>query len=230
MALSLDRQNGYRERYRQSHPTWRPATEAYEMLIRSLLRPDMRVLDVGCGRGGVLEQLGPAAEHPTGADPDFASLREHRLPALPRVQAMAENLPFQAGTFHVVLASWVFEHLENPQQTLAEFARVLKPGGFVVFITPNASSLITRLNQLLRPLQKTLVPRLYGRAEADTFSVHYRANRPHDLHHPQFAQHTLLFIADPSYLAFTPWLYRISLLLTRITPPVHLVGALQRLP
>ncbi len=82
MPLSLDRQNAYRKRYARAHPGWRPATERYEMLIRAHLRPGMTVLDLGCGRGGVLEQLGAAVERPIGLDPDFASLREHRLPDL----------------------------------------------------------------------------------------------------------------------------------------------------
>ena len=58
--LSLDRQNKLREQYRQMHPTWRPATEVFADLVRAQLRPESRVLDVGCGRGGLVEQL----EHP----------------------------------------------------------------------------------------------------------------------------------------------------------------------
>src|SRR5579872_6203299 len=103
MSLSLDRQNAYRVQYRIEHPSWRPATEVYEALIRQQLRPGSRVLDVGCGRGGVLEQLGSAVGRPIGLDPDPVSLREHRMPSLPRAAAAAERLPLVAGSIDVLV-------------------------------------------------------------------------------------------------------------------------------
>lgn len=232
MALSLDRQNRYREHYRKCNPHWSPATEVYEDVIRGLLRPHMCVLDVGCGRGGVLEQLGAAISAPFGVDPDLASLREHRLPNLPRAVAVADRLPFANESFDMILASWVFEHLSAPQNTIGELRRVLKPNGRIVFITPNARSLVVWLNRILKPVQKWLVPRLYGRAEADTFPVHYQANISSQLkrlsERDTLELETLRYIPDPSYLAFTPFLYRISLFLAKITPPVHLVGVMRR--
>src|SRR5207237_6953801 len=93
MTLSLERQNAYRAQYRARRPGWRPATEVYEELIRQRLRPGMRILDLGCGRGGVLEQLGEAVSRPIGLDPDLRSLREHRFSGLPRAVALAEALP-----------------------------------------------------------------------------------------------------------------------------------------
>jgi SAM-dependent methyltransferase len=232
MTLSLDRQNAYRDQYRRRRPGWRPATEVYEALIREHLRPDMRVLDMGCGRGGVLEQLGELVAYPLGVDPDLGSLRESRMPALPRAAAFSDRLPFHDSCVDMVLSSWVFEHLANPAQTFNEIRRVLRPGGRAIFLTPNARSLVVLLNRLLRPLQSQLVPRLYGRAEADTFPVCYRANTRARL--TQLAAETglscerLLFIEDPTYLAFTPWLFRLSLALTRISPPIHLVGILAK--
>jgi ubiquinone/menaquinone biosynthesis C-methylase UbiE len=230
MSLSLDRQNEYRARFRAEHPGWRPATEVYEELIRQRLQPGMRVLDLGCGRGGVLEQLGELVAHPVGLDPDFQSLREHRLPRLPRAAALADYLPIRAGSTDLVTCSWVLEHLPDPGRVFGEIRRVLRPGGCFVFLTPNAASLIARLNRLLRPLQRTLVPRLYGRAEVDTFPVMYRANTPSRimaLANSAALDCTLLrTVIDPSYLAFHPLLFRLSVALSRITPPVHLVGVL----
>ncbi|GAB4548075.1 MAG: hypothetical protein OHK0023_10490 [Anaerolineae bacterium] len=232
MVLSLDRQNHYRALYRKRNPHWSPATEVYESIIRGILLPQMRVLDVGCGRGGVLEQLGAAINTPFGVDPDLSSLREHRIPTLPRAVALAHRLPFANESFDLILASWVFEHLETPQTTLNELHRVLKANGRIVFITPNARSLVVWLNRVLKPLQKWLVPRLYGRSEADTFPVRYRANDSHQLkllsERDKLELETLRYIPDPSYLAFTPVLYRFSLFLAKITPPVHLVGVMRR--
>jgi trans-aconitate methyltransferase len=55
--LSLAEQNRWREVYRQRRPDWRPATEVYAGLVRSFLKPETRLLDLGCGRGGLVEQL-----------------------------------------------------------------------------------------------------------------------------------------------------------------------------
>ncbi len=42
MALTLDRQNAYRERYRQLRPGWRPASEVYEATIREAIAASSR--------------------------------------------------------------------------------------------------------------------------------------------------------------------------------------------
>ncbi|PJF34671.1 MAG: hypothetical protein CUN49_14480 [Candidatus Thermofonsia Clade 1 bacterium] len=232
MALTLEKQNRYRTQYRKRRPSWQPATEVYEGLIRAALRPHSAVLDVGCGRGGVLEQLGEAVAFACGVDADLASLRQHRLPNLPRAEALSDALPFRAASFDLILCSWLFEHLKAPQRTFSEFMRVLKPDGRVIFITPNANSLVAILNRVLRPLQRYLVPRLYGRAEADTFPVHYRANTPKRLmrlaERVGGALEQLRRVPDPSYLAFTPLLFRLSCALAEITPPVHLVGVIRK--
>src|SRR5688572_26042851 len=129
MTLSLDRQNAYRAQYRAQNPGWRPATEVYEHLIRQKLRLGMRVLDLGCGRGGVLEQLGEAVSFPTGFDPDLISLREHRIAGLPRSAAMADSIPLRDSCIDLIVCSWVLEHVADPGRVFGEVRRVLRPGG-----------------------------------------------------------------------------------------------------
>lgn len=222
MPLSLDRQNAYRARYAHKHPGWRPATAVYEAEIRARLRPGMRVLDLGCGRGGALEQLRAAIDHPLGVDPDHRSLVEHRLPDLPRAVAPADALPLPAQSVDLVLASWVLEHLPQPLDAFREVARVLRPGGALIVLAPGAWSLPALVNRTLRPLQRWLVPRLYGRAEEDAFPVTYRANTRRRL--ADLAQHaglqldTFRAIEDPTYFAFHPLLFRLNVALARALP------------
>ena len=235
MPLTLDQQNTYRKRYAQKHSNWQPATVVYEQTIRAQWKAGQTLLDLGCGRGGVLEQVTDLEGQRIGVDPDWASLVEHRLPTLPRAAANADQLPFVDSSFRMVIAAWVLEHLPQPEHTFAEISRVLQPGGVCIVMTPNRSSPIAWLNRTLKPLQQTLVPLLYGRAEADTFPVVYRANTPKDLE--AVAQKTGLtletchLIPDPTYLAFNEPLYRVSAALTDLLPPkyaVHLVAVLRK--
>jgi hypothetical protein len=80
-------------------------------------------------------------------------------------------------------------------------------------------------------VQKLLVPRLYGRSEADTFRVRYQANTPARLR--QLAANTGFNIAsqrtisDPTYLAFNEAGYRLSVWLESWLPAssyVHIIG------
>lgn len=235
MRLSLDKQNTYRARYARLHPGWRPATVCYEALIRERLRPDQRVLDLGCGRGGALEQLGPTIEHPIGLDPDHLSLVEHRLPDLPRAAATASAIPLPASSVDLVLSSWVLEHLPDPARTFHEIARVLRPGGGFIFLTPGAASPAALLGRMLHPFQRWLVPLLYGRAETDAFPVVYWANSRRRLE--QLAQDaglaldTLHTIKDPTYFAFHPLAFRLNAALSNLLPAAmaeHLVGVCTR--
>jgi len=203
-------------------------------------------LDIGCGRGGLVELLHGQVALAVGADPDQRSLIEHRAPAVRRVAGLMEALPFPAESFDLVLCSWVLEHLSRPERAFAEVARVLKcpdpatdrTGGHFVFLTPNAWHPLTWANRFLGRVggrQTRLVRRLYGRAEADTFPVLYRANTRRRI--AQLARavglEPLAFYAvgDPTYLAFNEPLYRLAALLERLTPlwmKVHLVGDLVR--
>lgn len=235
--LSLEKQNTLREQWRQTYPGWRPATEVYADLVRAHLQPEARVLDVGCGRGGLVEQLTHPLHQVVGVDPDWLSLKEHRL-TLPRAAAFSHALPFANYSFDLIFASWVLEHLHHPQTDLAEIARVLKPGGVFVFITPNRHHPLVGLNRWMArfaQVQDKVVAKLYGRAAADTFPAFYCANTPSALTHLAQQNHlaltTLHTIIDPTYLAFTPALFRLmSWLETRLAAQrrIHLVGIMTK--
>ena len=231
--LPLDRQNRYRARYAREHPGWRSSGAELEALVRGHLRPDGHVLDVGCGRGGVMELFWRAVALAVGLDPDPASLREQRT-GMPAAAGLAEALPFADQTFDLAIAVWVLEHLPRPEAAVREVGRVLKPGGRFVFLTPNAWHPLVRANragQLWPRLQRALVPALYGRSADDTFRVYYRANTPARLAALAaaggFQAAALRAIGDPTYLAFNDPLYHFSVAGERWLPArwrVHLLG------
>lgn len=236
--LSLDQQNTWREVYAASHPGWRPATERFAAHVRDALSPRARLLDLGCGRGGLVEQLDFPPGRIVGIDPDFDSLSQHRLPRLPRAAALSGRLPLAPSTFDVVAASWLLEHLPDPATTFAEIGRVLCPGGVFVFITPNARHPLAWANRVAGRLgraQGRLVDRLYGRSEADTFPTTYRANSAAALAGlcaaAGLSLATLEFVADPTYLAFSRPMFRAMAAVEDRLPAdrrIHLVGIARR--
>lgn len=236
--LTLDQQNTLRQQYQRRHSGWQPATEQYAALVQAHLRPQSVLLDVGCGRGGLVEQLEHPAAQMIGIDADFDSLREHRLPHLRRIAAVSRRLPLNSGSVDCVTASWVLEHMAQPAQDFREIGRALRPGGCFIFVTPHRRHPLIQLNRLIGRLsgvQTGLVGWLYGRTAADTFPAYYRANTAAALaklgRQAGLRLTSLSIVSDPSYWGFWPALFPLMCRLEDLIPPsyqLHLVGALQR--
>lgn len=107
--------------------------------------PGGLVLDWGCAFGQMSDLLTARGIQVTAFDydPDGEALRP--LPYYPHIKAhySAESvaLPFDDGQFDAVLSSGVLEHVQQPEKSLVELDRVLKPGGTLyVYKLPNETS------------------------------------------------------------------------------------------
>jgi ubiquinone/menaquinone biosynthesis C-methylase UbiE len=156
----------------------------YARTLSSLVADGDRWLDIGCGRQIFPEwAMSPARQRAlaervlmlVGMDVD-SSILEHPL-VHQRVVGRGEDLPFDAATFDLISANMVFEHVEHPEQVLREVRRVLKPGGRLVFHTPNYHNYLVALASVVPDFIKhRLVWLLEGRREADIFPTLYRLN------------------------------------------------------
>ena len=77
-----------------------------------------------------------------------------------------ENLPYAAERFVLVTCTEVIEHLENYRRLVREIFRVTKPGGTVIFTTPNILNLQSRLRFLFFGFWNLFGPLPVGRAES----------------------------------------------------------------
>ena len=131
--------------------------------------PQGRLLDVGCGSGLwllLVAQLGWQVE---GIDFDEKSVSLARQQGLLVHLGSLEQQNFPSESFDALALSHVIEHVPDPVRTLAECARILKPGGQLVLYTPNASSLGHRLfKQNWRGLEPPRHLHLFGPASMRT--------------------------------------------------------------
>lgn len=105
-----------------------------------------RVLDVGCQAGALPVALAERGADVTGVDVDAALLEGAQLRAQGHgvraefVVARAESLPFGDAAFDVVTFVDVIEHVDDARASVAEIARVLRPGGTLYLFGPNRFS------------------------------------------------------------------------------------------
>jgi ubiquinone/menaquinone biosynthesis C-methylase UbiE len=104
-----------------------------------LFRGDESVLDAGCGDGGVAALLRERVRNVVAVDVEPDETWQDR-PGLAFLQADAERLPFGRATFDVVHSKDSLHHMESPERALAEYRRVIKPGGTALIVEANRNN------------------------------------------------------------------------------------------
>jgi SAM-dependent methyltransferase len=99
------------------------------------VQPGMRVLDVGCGPGGLTSELvarvGAASVAAIDPAAQFSEACRTRNPGAEVRVGVAEELPWPDGKFDAVLCSLVLGFMRDVEQGVREMARVTRPGGIV---------------------------------------------------------------------------------------------------
>jgi SAM-dependent methyltransferase len=148
----------------------------FERTVESVLRPDSVLLDAGCGRTApLLRKFAPGISRAIGVDVvDFCS---GDAAGMELIQSDLSTIPLPDGSVDVIMSRSVMEHLGDPLSVYLEMRRLLRPGGTFIFLTPNLwdyASLIARA--VPNALHPTIVARVQGRPEEDTFPTYYRSN------------------------------------------------------
>jgi SAM-dependent methyltransferase len=107
---------------------------------------ELSFLDVGCGMGGYMLAASELGMTTLGFEPsaDHGKIANERL-HLDVVNDYFTEDKVGGRKFDVALLSHVIEHIHNPKAFVADLVSVLKPGGKLIMITPNADALSARI-------------------------------------------------------------------------------------
>ena len=112
------------------------ADNALHSIARLKLSKNARILDVGCGSGGLLSNLRRMGyENLTGLDPFLPSDTEAR-----GMRLLKKELIELEGEFDAIMLHHTFEHMEEPAQVLKQLNRLLSSGGTIILRIPLCDS------------------------------------------------------------------------------------------
>jgi SAM-dependent methyltransferase len=180
-------------------------TEFYR-LVRSRLRANDYVLDLGCGIGREETDLRSGSHFVVGCDlGDDVKLNGC---VTVRSQGDAYRLPFADSTFDAVLMDYVLEHLESPGRCAREVRRVLRPGGLLFFRTPNLFHYVALIAYATpHSFHRWAISRIGKSPGEDLFETHYKVNTRNAVRRcfegAGFVGESVRMVEkEPSYLAF----------------------------
>lgn len=105
-------------------------------IIKKLLSkaPKGRALDLGCGKGYVLQELLDMGFDAVGSDIDTTGVPQSLIKKV--VKSKAENLRFKENEFNFVVCGDVLEHIKNDRLAIKEIYRVLRKDGKAIILVP----------------------------------------------------------------------------------------------
>ncbi|KAG5420464.1 hypothetical protein I9W82_002345 [Candida metapsilosis] len=173
---------GFKKAVSDTH-AWR-TVENSTKFITSVLKPDFKVLDVGCGPGSITVDLAQnylsekgsvIGVEPTQELIDAANeLKASVTPPLNNVKFQLGSiyeLPFDDNSFDLVFAHQVIIHLQDPVKGLQELARVTKPGGYVAVKDADSDS------NIISPEKYTILKEYSAQKAKNATSTDRKAGR-----------------------------------------------------
>jgi 2-polyprenyl-3-methyl-5-hydroxy-6-metoxy-1,4-benzoquinol methylase len=160
------------------YPRYREVGYFFKKYLDRYITPHTRLLDIGCGHQAFGDEYYRRANWRVGIDPDRPALDRNSLMD-EKVCCTIENIPEAVGTFDVMVAQWVMEHLPHPVTAMQRLRDLCRPGGYFIFMTTNVWSPLIALSSMLPTRFKKWWRRgSLGINEADTFPTSYLMNTP----------------------------------------------------
>jgi len=156
-------------------PAFRGMYDRLQDAIDQFVRPEHMVLDAGCGSGRVFQhRLSGRARRVVGVDVTDEPRGNANIDDA--AKADLRSLPLRDATFDLIVMSHVAEHLTEPEPAFHELARVLRPGGLLLLLTPNRWHYVPLVARLTPQRLHVAFNRRRGVDARDVFPTAYRAN------------------------------------------------------
>ena len=108
----------------------------------NLITPESKVLEIGCGIGTIAWELTKKRCNVIGTDISSVAIEhgQNKYPDICLEVQAAEDLPYEDGSFDIVLSFDLLEHIAEVDKHLVQVGRLLKNKGYYLFQTPNKFS------------------------------------------------------------------------------------------
>jgi SAM-dependent methyltransferase len=208
------------------------ATIAFYTRVHALIDASSILLDIGCGRGLYAEDpvsirrdlrsFKGKCRRVIGIDVDETARQNPGLDEFRLIEG--SRWPLEDASVDVCVSDTVLEHVDDPELFFSECRRVLRPGGYLCLRTPNVMNYIGLFSRLIpNKLHAAVVGSVQtGRKEEDVFETQYRCNTlgkiRQMLHRYGFDGCVYPYEAEPSYLSFSRFFYRLGVIHQRLAP------------
>ncbi len=149
--------------------------KTFESAVREHIDPRGTLLDAGCGYDApVLRQFIGSAKELIGVD---LVPFDRDVPGVRLINRDLVDTGLPDASVDVIMSRSVMEHVVDPKNMYREMHRLLRPGGYFIFLTGNMwdySAIIAKL--VPNRFHPWIVARTQGREERDTFPVAYKTN------------------------------------------------------
>lgn len=166
----------YQKLYEQEKKNWWP--RAKQDLVLNILsgwfseKKPKKILDLGCGAGGLMESLARFKAQVWGIDVEKLAINFAKKRGIKNVKvAKAEKLPFKSSQFDWLVSMDVLEHVKEDGKAIAEIFRVLRPGGRALISVPANPKLLTDRDRRLHHFRRYLKTDLVEKFESAGFVV-----------------------------------------------------------
>ncbi|MEM8976360.1 MAG: class I SAM-dependent methyltransferase [Pseudomonadota bacterium] len=200
--------------------------------VRSRVSADSTVLDLGAGRGAWFEQdacerrvqvrsLKGLAKEVIGADVDEVVLSNR---STDRNIVIDKGIDLPDKSVDVIVADYVLEHVEKPEEFVSEINRILVPGGTFCARTPHKFHYVSIGAMMVRNSQHSkaigwLQP---DRKAVDVFPTQYKLNTLGSIRRAftNFEDLSYLYRSDPAYFFGSRAFYKFQYFMHGIMPAV----------
>lgn len=206
-------------------------SDIFRDTIDRFIQSGQSVLDAGCGRGALFpydykDQVGFMCGS------DLTPLIGENQNIHSGLIANLDDAPFADNSFDLIFSRYVLEHLEHPERSFNEIARILKPGGRLICLTPNNYHYVPLISNLTPHSFHERIANLRGNLAQDTFPTFYRANTRQQI--GRLCQDAGLQVAEfitqeakPNYLIMSPVTYAAGIVYERLVNQFQLLSFLR---